>query len=221
MCAVAILMGFPWLFLAFAWGDQRVIFDYLFTIFATLQGFIIFLFNIFFNREVQNIICAAHLKGVRKVAKASKKQLEDMESMGSACDSISSSGEYLFHQDSSPPRRSFLSWFFKSSKSSPNSDFSVSTMSTSVASNSLNSSLSRKNSHKSSADSTKILVPKRRDSKTVMKDKQEVCRPAANESPMSEFSMAPLPTDAFSDLPYAHVNTKFYEKSDGRGGESV
>ena len=58
---------------------------------------------------------------------------------------------------------------------------------------------------------------KKRDSKTVMRDKQEVCCPAANEAGGLEHGVAPSPNDAFADLPYAKVNTSFYEKPDGNG----
>jgi hypothetical protein len=212
--AVACMLGLSWVFLAFIWGshDQRLVFEYLFVIFVTLQGFFIFLFNIILNREIHNLIQVARRQGLWRVIGASKKQMDEVQSLGSACDSISASGEYLFNRDASP-KRSFWSRLFRSSKSPPNSDFTLSTMSTSVASDSTRSSGSRKNS----TSSLKPVLLKKRDSRSVTKDKQVVCCPSANESGGSEYGVAPSPTDAFADLPYARVNTLFYDKPDGVG----
>ena len=50
----AVLMGLTWVFAIFAVGELRDVFQWLFCIFNSLQGFFIFIFYTVRNKDVQN-----------------------------------------------------------------------------------------------------------------------------------------------------------------------
>lgn len=52
--ALIVLLGLTWAFAIFAIGDGGVIFQYLFTIFNSLQGLFIFIFNCLLKTDAQN-----------------------------------------------------------------------------------------------------------------------------------------------------------------------
>ena len=52
-CSVAVLLGLSWVFGVFAIGDLRIPFQWLFTIFNSLTGFLIFAFHVIRNSEAK------------------------------------------------------------------------------------------------------------------------------------------------------------------------
>ena len=88
--AIMCLLGLTWLFGALAISDARIVFEYLFCIFNSLQGFFIFFFHCIRIKEVRNqwSVFVSGMGASHGDNKSSQQKSNDMEKRRKDSDSV-------------------------------------------------------------------------------------------------------------------------------------
>jgi len=86
-CTCTCIMGLTWVFGALAFDYAAVVFQWLFTLFNSLQGLFIFIFHTFRNREIQREVQKWWHTKFYKINSAHQKPLK------TSCDSNSSENQ--------------------------------------------------------------------------------------------------------------------------------
>ena len=83
-CICTCIMGLTWVFGAFALADAAIVFQWLFTIFNSLQGLFIFIFHTFRNTEIQKNLRNWWYTALYKIDPGHQKPLSSDNSSSSA-----------------------------------------------------------------------------------------------------------------------------------------